>query len=181
MTVFGGNIILASDINSLQTQITSLNNQQWATVRATGDLTRPSTTTLADDPDMQFAVEANTVYEVLFDIYYAGLDAADFKTAWSVPSGAGGLKWVLGASSTAAANANADDVNMRVGVHGFATPINYGCPRNGTNQQHFQEGAILTVGSTAGSVILQWAQVTSNATGSTRNASSYVKYRKILS
>lgn len=171
MTVFGGDIIYARDINDLQ----------WVTVRPAADLTRASTVTPTDDPEMQFEVEANTAYEVQFDIYYSGLDAADFKCNWTVPSGTTGVRWVLGPASNAAANADANDINMRAGSHGFATVIGYGCSRNGTNQQHFAEGAIVNVGATAGSLVFQWAQVTTNATGSTRHATSYVKYRKLPS
>ena len=127
--------------------------------------TRTSTTTVADDPDLSVAVEANGIYYVKFEIKFEGLAAADFKTQWSVPSGATGNRNVNGPGSTAA-DSNADNLSSKWGVHGLATAVTYNCARDSASlQQWCQEWAVITVGATAGNVSLAWAQGTSNATG----------------
>jgi hypothetical protein len=143
-------------------------------VKGTGT-TRASTTTFADDPDLIVPVLANKVYLIEFWVKAAALAAADIKTIWNVPAGTTGNRQVVGPGSTAA-DAGADNITSRWGVHAFATSIAYnGVRDSAANQFWFKEWAIVTVGATAGNIALQWAQVTSNATGSVVAAGSYAR------
>lgn len=125
---------------------------------------RSSTTTLTADPDLQFAVVANGVYLVEFELAYGGTATEQIKTDWSVPSGATGIKAGVGIKSGEAANGFADGVSSRYGYYPFATTNVFTCVRTGTgNLQVAKETGIVTVASTAGTVALRWAQNTSTA------------------
>lgn len=148
-------------------------------VRKTSDTDRASTTTLADDPDLTVELEASAVYFVEFILLLGGVAAADIKTAWTTPSGSSGFKAVIGPASNAATNSAADSATMRVGVHGFATPVEYSALRDGTGLLFgVQERGEVTTTS-AGTLALQWAQVTSNATASRVSDGSLLRVARI--
>lgn len=144
------------------------------------DATPRTAVTLIADPDLTFPVVANAVYDVTFRFRWAGLLAAGLSTTWSVPTGTSGNREVEGPGSANAAQADANTSTMRWTVHGYNTAANYTNPRNSTSLQVWcEEHALVAVGSTAGSITLNWGQWTANATGSLINAQSYVKYRRI--
>lgn len=144
------------------------------------DATPRVAATLVADPDLTFPVVANAVYDVLFNFRWAGLQAAGLRTSWSVPSGTTGNRECLGPGSSNVAQTDANTTEMRWAVHGYGTAVLYTDPRNSASLQTFTwEQAILSVGSTAGNVTLNWGQNVANATGSLINATSYVKWRRI--
>jgi hypothetical protein len=144
------------------------------------DATPRVNATLTADPDLTFPVVANAVYDVLFNVRWAGLQAAGLRTDWTVPAGTTGNRECLGPGSSNVAQTDANTTEMRWAVHGYGTAVLYTNPRNSVSLQTFTwEQAILAVGATAGSVTLRWAQNVTNATGSLVNAQSYVKYRRI--
>lgn len=144
------------------------------------DATPRTVATLVNDPDLTFPVVANALYEVLFNFRWAGLQAAGLRTAWSVPSGTTGNRECLGPGSANVTQTDANTTEMRWAVHGYTTAVLYTNPRNSVSLQTFtEEKAIVAVGSTAGSITLQWGQNVANATGSLIVAQSYVKYRRI--
>lgn len=144
------------------------------------DATPRIVTTIINDGDLVFPVVANAVYDVLIHVRFGALLAAGIRTAWTVPTGTSGNRVCLGPGSSNVAQTDANTTELRWAVHGYATVVNYTNPRNSTSLQTFlEEKAILSVGSTAGSVNFQWGQWTANATGTFVTANSYVKYRRI--
>lgn len=145
-------------------------------VRKVADTTRASTTVLADDPDLTVQLEANAQYRVTMWIHYSALAAAGFQTAWTVPSGATGLRscWGVGPTPTSTADPLGDG---RWGIHGFATAASYGT-RNSTNQVMAMESGDVTT-TNAGTLALQWAQLASNVTGSRVAGRSYMEIRRL--
>lgn len=144
------------------------------------DATPRTVITLVNDPDLTFPVVANALYEVYFNVRFAGLQAAGIRTAWSVPSGTTGNRLCQGPGSANAVQADANTTELRQAVHGYTTAVNYTNPRNSAGLQTWlEESALVAVGTTAGSITLQWGQVTANATGTLVNANSYVKYRRV--
>ncbi len=144
------------------------------------DATPRTVISLVADPDLTFPVVANALYEVYFNVRFAGLQAAGLRTSWTVPSGTTGNRLCQGPGSANAVQSDANTTEMRQAVHGYGTACNYTNPRNSAGLQTFlEEQALLAVGANAGSVTLNWGQVTANATGSLVNANSYVKYRRI--
>lgn len=143
-----------------------------------GSESATSDATLNDDSDLICPVEANATYHVKFNVFAAATTTADIKTAWSVPSGAGGLRKVSGPGSTAA-DGSADNVAGKFGVHGFTTEITYSGVRNSNTLQFWiLEEALVIVSATAGDVIFRWSQATSNATASIVYA-SWAEFRRV--
>lgn len=122
---------------------------------------RSSTTTLADDSELTVELEAGAVYLVEMHILYAAQTVAGFRTAWTVPSGATGVRTSISAGS-AQSQLNADNISGRWGVHNFTTATNHGERNDSTNLLWLLERAVVTT-SSAGTLALQWCQVTSNA------------------
>lgn len=138
-----------------------------------GNTTRISTTTQADDPDLKLYCAANSRYFIEFFITCAALAVEDIQTTWAVPAGSTSTnRRVLGPSSVAL-NAQADDITVRMGTHGYATTVGYNGVRNGTNQFQVQEIGLITTGATAGYVTFRWAQGASGAGGTTVYAESF--------
>lgn len=137
---------------------------------------RASTTTMADDPDLTFTLEASAVYIVEFHLYLGSGSTGLPKTQWTVPSGATGLKGVHGSASTATSD---DGISMRTGSHGFTTAVTYGYRSTGpTNLNHATEvGTVIT--SSAGTCAIQWAQSVSNATAVRMGLGSWARAQRI--
>lgn len=124
------------------------------------DTARASTTTLTADPDLTVAVLANTTYKVSFSLLYKGAatNTGDLKFGFSVPSGATLAGGFLGI-------ANPLGVTILPVTSAASVLVSYG---NGTgNPLWCQVTAGLIVSSTAGNLVLTWAQNTSNATATT--------------
>lgn len=146
-----------------------------------GNTDRSATTTLADDPDLTATLEANAVYHIEFRLHYAALAAAAFKTAWTIPSGATGNRSAVGpdqgidlSSSTSGSGGQG-----RWGAHSYtATTITYGTRNHATNQCWALEESVITT-SSAGTLAMQWAQATSNATATRLAAGSSLFVRRL--
>lgn len=142
--------------------------------------TRTATTTLADDPDLVIALEANATYFVEFFIKYAAVTAEQVKTAWTVPSGASGGKCRIGVSSAVNdATTGGPFGDGAFGQHAFSTSLTYGTRNSTANQVAAYESGTLTT-TNAGNVALQWAQNTSGATGTLVAAGSYARAKRIF-
>jgi hypothetical protein len=140
---------------------------------------RASTTTLTLDPELQFSAVANGVYLVEFNLLPGATLAADFTTEWSVPSGASGFKTVIGPGSSAS-DGDADNINMRCGTHQFGTDVTYSGVRNDNgNAVVVYEAGIVTIGSTAGTVGIAWAQEASQATATKLWTGSYMIVQRL--
>lgn len=147
------------------------------TIYKTADEDRNSTTTFTADDELTATLLANSVYLVEFEIHYATLNVAGFKTDWTTPAGSVGLKSVLGPGSTQSESA-ANNISGRFGVHGYGTAVAYGNRNDSANQLVARENSVITTTS-SGTVAIRWAQVTSNA-GSTRVAAgSFMRIRKL--
>lgn len=140
---------------------------------------RSATTAFTDDPDLTVALEANAVYHASFYLHYAGLDAARFKTIWSAPVGASGLRSCVGPDQGVVLSSTSTGGTGRWGVHAFTTSVTYGTRDPSATNQAFalEEGVITT--TSAGTLALQWAQVTSNATASRLGAGSTLHLRRL--
>lgn len=147
---------------------------------------RVGTTTLTADPDLRVELEAGAVYCVEMYIYFGGEhddDSAgdgDFTTSWSVPSGASGLKSVIGPGANAPLSSLAHTVDtVRLGVHNLGTNVSYACVRNvTTNVQLAYEQAIVTTVA-AGTLALMWAQEDPDATPTRVAEGSFMRVTRI--
>jgi hypothetical protein len=135
-----------------------------------------SKVTLTDDTVLKFAAVANTKYRVELFAICSG-SGGDIALAWNVPSGAGGLRSVLGPT---AASTNRDDTNMRSGAHGFGAEIAYGLNSDDALWTSIQERFVISIGATPGNVILQHRQNTTSAVQTIMRASSYMTVTKLI-
>ncbi|MET7514078.1 hypothetical protein ABZS88_11460 [Streptomyces sp. NPDC005480] len=144
----------------------------------TANLDRASTTTFADDPDLAAPLEAGATYHVTVYLHYAAIDLARFKTMWNVPSGASGLRSAMGPDQGVTLSGTSAGGTGRWGVHAFTTSVTYGTRDHATNQcAAIEEGTVTT--TSAGTLALQWAQVTSNATAARLGAGSTMHVRRL--
>lgn len=127
------------------------------------------------DPVLKFNVLANTKYRVALYAVASGL-TGNIKLAWTVPSGATGIRSCLG---PAANSTNRDDTNMRSGASLMATEAIYGL-NSDTFYTSIQEHFVLSVGSTAGTVTLMHAQATSSSDQTVLRANSYIVVRQLI-
>lgn len=147
------------------------------TVYKTAHTDRASTITVSDDPDLQVQLPVGVHFVEMY-LMAGGTLAGDIKTVWRTSGSMSGLKTVLGPSSTAS-NANADQITMRDGTHGFGTEILYSGVRDGTGLLFgVVEWAVVTV-TTAGTLALQWAQGTSSTAASRIAAGSLMRVTQL--
>lgn len=142
--------------------------------RKAADQSVTSSTTLVDDADLQFPAVAGEVWELEGVLFAEGAQTGDLAVRVSAPSGVTGYWQALGpnASATAATATSvypagqAFNVGPTVGMlgAGVVAPV--------------QVRGLLTVG-TAGTVKLQWAQGTADATATTVHAGSYLRARRV--
>lgn len=134
--------------------------------------------TFSTDPELTTTLDAGAAYFVEFFLLLGGTTTGDIQTRWAVPSGAGGLKNVMGPGSTAA-DGSADNITARLGTHGFTVAILYSGVRNATAILFgAYEYSYITAGA-GGTLALEWAQGTTNATASRVAAGSLLRVTRI--
>ncbi|MEU3528813.1 hypothetical protein AB0E62_34030 [Streptomyces sp. NPDC038707] len=150
-----------------------LPRQAWKTV--TLDRT---TSTLTDDPDLTMTLDANGTFKVEFHLHFEATDAARFRTAWTVPAGATGVRSAVGPDQGQILSSTSSGGVGRWGVHAFGTACIYGS-RNDNTLQCFamEEGTVFT--TAAGTCALQWAQSTTSTTASRLAAGSYMRVTRL--
>ncbi|MET7429646.1 hypothetical protein ABZT16_11690 [Streptomyces flaveolus] len=165
----------------------------WATGRTAGAATplgvprfawktantdRANTTTFTDDPDLTMQLDANAVYHVELHLHFGAIDAARFRTAWTVPSGASGTRCALGPDQGQILSSTSSGGTGRFGVHNFTTACIYGC-RDSIASFTFamEEGTVFT--TSAGTCALQWTQATSNATATRLASGSFMRVTRL--
>lgn len=158
---------------------------QRQTKRRTSDATRASTTTLTNDTQLTFTVDANAVYILDGLLKYSG--PGDFQMGWAYPSGTLGEWQGLGNGTTVvsgtASNATQQDAvstwgyTTRTETTDISNPRTYG----GITTTTFgvQVRATIRVGATGGTFALQWAQGTSHATGTILYTDSHLRLEKV--
>jgi hypothetical protein len=126
--------------------------------------------TLINDADMRFAVAANSVYEFHVYLRYSSATGADWKSSFTVPSGANARFQRIGNTLTGSLGGDteyADTDSVTSQGRGTGTKL---------NSQFF---GTLWTGGTAGNLIFQWAQNTTTASNTTLFQYSYLTGRRI--
>lgn len=142
----------------------------WTQITKAADLTRASTTTLASDADLTFAMAANSVYLVEATLYIESLLTSGFKVG------------ITGPASPTLLICTGTDVDSAGNIAGFGV-TSYTTLR--ANTPVASEYITLTVrarianGATAGSFAFQFAQNVSNAAAATLYKGSFMKYKLV--
>lgn len=133
----------------------------------TGDTTRTSTATFADDPHLTVTVAANTIYVVDASLIYLTAATPDIKFSWTLPSGGTMTNWGFryrthdGTETSGSTAAGTDTVSITAA----ATP--------GPNQTIVVRGLLVT--SSAGTFAVRWAQNTSDSGSTSFKQNSWLR------
>jgi hypothetical protein len=163
-----GDVLAASDMNVWTVPIA---------VIKPADTARNSTTTVADDPDLQLPVAASSTYQVTGVFFYDGpsTGTGDIKWTWTVPSGAGG-QYSCDHQNISGSYAGAFANNWTDGPGLTSTQAN--STGVGTILTLTWKGILVVVG-TAGNLTFRWAQNTSSGTNTHVKAQSYLVAQRI--
>ena len=129
------------------------------------DTSRAGTvTTVAADPDLTVTLAANATYDIDMDLIYEGgtQGSADLKFTWTVPTGTT-MRYVLVNTSTSGTCTPAgatESTTVTAGTNGAA------------NFRGVHIGGTVFASTTAGSLTLNWATNTSNATNTIMHTGS---------
>jgi hypothetical protein len=139
----------------------------------TADLTRNSTTSLADDNHLAVALSASTDYAIIMHLIITGSANTDFKYGFTTPTsptftGYRQHLYSVGGAASASGNAIQSD-NTAQGL-GNALTLDIG---NANGHGLTMWGAIRN-GSNAGNLTLQWAQGSSHSDDTTVGAGSWL-------
>lgn len=150
---------------------------QFTMVAKAADTSRTSTTTLADDPDLQFTAQAAGTYSVEWEIASTGpTSTTNIKIALNCTGTVTTAFWYVDAidqngnrGSNAAQNACSGGTASAT-VSTAITAGNY----------EVVKGSAQVVTSTSGTISLQWAQGTSNVSALVFKQGSWMRISKIL-
>jgi len=159
-----GNPVLSSDANEFYVP-----HAAYKTVQE--DVT--SSTAMQNDNDLVVAVAANAAYWFSCVLFYKGgtNTSSDFKWQWTAPAGAT-LRY--------AADYLAVSTTAQIGVQLLGTDVKSACTTGVGNVFSVRMTGSLIMSSTAGSLQLQWAQNTSNATATTVGPGSVLALQRIF-
>ncbi len=159
-----GDVLTASDINAWLAPIAGVKSaNQIVNSGNTG-------TTFVNDADMRFAAAANSVYEFHAYVRFASPTGADWKSSFTVPAGAAAHFQRVGRDGGGTFSGDSEFLDSdTVTSQGRGASVL-------TNTQFM--GVLITAG-TAGNLIFQWAQNTSNAGNTTLYQYSYLTARRI--
>lgn len=145
---------------------------------------RAATTTFTDDPDLRLPLDAAAVYRIEFWLQYAAIDlvsgspAGRFKTQWSAPAGATGVRSAVGPDQGTILSSGSAGGTGRWGVHNLTTAAVYGDRDSSTNQcLAIEVGTVFT--TSAGMLALQWSQSVSNAAPTRLAQGSYMRVTRL--
>lgn len=156
-----GDILTAADVNAWLAPLAGVK---------TANQVITTQTSYINDADMRFAVAANSIYEFHVHLRYATPPGADWKSSFTVPSGA-----------AAKFNRVGYDLSGNfVGTFEWSDTDTVTSKGLGAGTIQLAEffGYINTA-ATAGNLIFQWAQNTSNAGNTTLFVNSYLTGRRI--
>jgi hypothetical protein len=139
----------------------------------TADESVASSTTLQDDDALIFPIGADEIW--IMDAYLVtdGVVGGDIKVHVNGPSGVAGIFSVVGPGTTATTSEDAT-VNNQLSVVGGGTGLSAGTLGVGVSAL-VEVHAVIRNGATAGNVVIQWAQNSSDGTATRVLIDSYLK------
>ena len=142
-------------------------------VTRSSDATGRTNNTMTNDDVLSLAVEANATYELRAWLGFNGGTTGDFRVGWSIPSGAT-LNW----TPYQQPNTNSTTVGTIITDRSGTGVSQAGGGAGGSTIMTCLAEGTLRVGSTAGSIVLQWAQDTTNATPTILKADSFIELKR---
>jgi hypothetical protein len=144
--------------------------------RKTSQTDRNNSSTYTTDSDFTVAVSAGKTYRVEFALYTTATSNCGFKGQFRIPSVASNITATAnGVGVTTKPGAEIAAIGLSTGgVIGAAAISRSTSATNGTYHGWFE----VTIGTTGGDLLFQWAQVTSNADNASLLANSTVTVRE---
>lgn len=133
-----------------------------------------SSTTFQNDDELLLSVEANATYAVELFLVHSSATAGDIKIQFTGPSGATFTWGAHGAEVGTTSSGAVTEVVMSSRTISEVVQLGGGAS---TGTIAFVRGTLIT-SATAGTLTLQWAQVTSSASASQVRAGSFLKARR---
>lgn len=164
-TWVSGQILTASDVNTWFVPLAAVK---------TADTSRSSNTTLTNDPDILFSLASNATYQAEAFLWFHGgaSGSSDLQFQWTGPAGFNFFYLLFHAEGGATGLTNS--------VNRYVATSNAFCNTNGGSTENVaQILGTITTGGTAGTLNLQWAQNTSNATATVMRAGTHMTLRRI--
>jgi|GEM_PF-6699047 len=134
-----------------------------------------NSSTLQNDDELIFPVDANAEYAFEATIFYDSGTTPDAKFAVAVPTGSTLAVGQVGATTAAAGNSGS--VSYAAGTTSGTQPANVGGAGTGTRLVEILRGTVKTA-STAGSIQLQWAQANADLSDTTVFAGSSLRVER---
>lgn len=147
-------------------------------VRKTADEAVTSSTTVQSDDQLSFPIGANETWEFECDLLASGATTGDLRVAWNVPSGATG-EWGVDGPATGVAAFSGDSVMFGYQAFGDSNFADVGLSQTASPYTKVKVEGTVVNGSTAGTVVLRWAQRASDATATTVRAGSKLKATRV--
>jgi len=143
----------------------------WSTVFKTSDETINEDTTLTDDTDLQFSVDASSTYAFVSWLLVDSTALADIKHALSIPSGAAGTYGQAGELMSNSLNSSYVGVSVTNSIVGSSSPA-------GTLNFYTIRGFV-KIDTTSGTVAFQWAQNFSTTENTILKEGSWISFKKL--
>jgi len=131
-----------------------------------------SNASLQNDDDLFVSVDASAVYMVKAVLRIASQTAADFQFGWTGPAGIT-FDWIAHSINSGGSTTNDDFI----GAYGTASVPTVAGLGGSTVVAHVE--GLLVMGANAGTFRLQWAQGTSNASGTSLLTNSFLFLRQV--
>lgn len=166
----GEEIVLYSDGANWATSV----RNKWRTIVKRVDEARVSTTTLANDAELELPMDAAGIYHARLKIYFQADTTPDFKFATTGPTAGGGggaLNSYWGYASSAGATAPTHTQGYVASTSILHSSYNFG---------HITIDFRILVGATPGTFALQFAQVTSSANDCYVMSPSTIEWLKVV-
>jgi len=147
---------------------TKLKKSKFVVLTKKADEVRSLDNSFKDDAELKFTPRVNKVYSLTLTIFCTSPNAANFKWLFRIPAGAT-MRAMAGVVSTTQPTLTTD-ATVSTGL-AMADPV---------NDEVVQIPLVLRMGSTPGDVVLQWAQLSSNAADTTVKSGSSIELSEEL-
>lgn len=145
-------------------------------VSKSSDTSRASTTTVSADPHLTLVLPAGGTYEVKAVLGVYG-DGGDIKYNWLGTNVTASLRTCEGPSTSVTNNA---DATVRRTVNALTTEVPMGTIASGAGAAGvIVDRVVVTTASSDGSLVLRWAQNSSNSNATSVLSGSYVITRRV--
>lgn len=164
--------LLAGELPDASKWLTLFTEVRPLYARKTADETVNNSATLQNDDHLFVTVTANVVYLLTGRLAFNGNATADVKIGWTFPSG---LTMRYTGTGFSAAGTFINPALIQTDTPGFGAGA-----LSGTTDDAVVLNGLVIVGGTGGTLQMQWAQNTANASNTIMRANSFISLDPLL-